>query len=131
MKKKEYITCKDCKKEVAGKVAGWIETKSGGFLCPRCAYNRAEEKKNEVVIEEESFQLGLIGNFILHIGWLFKEGGFPNKILSDDEHCNYKHLCGLTGDEIDIVSMVYPDICEECVAVVECKKDHAIREIDW
>ena len=47
------------------------------------------------------------------------------RILTDEEHKKHVHLCGRTGEEIDII---HP--CKDCPSWFECMKSHAIKGID-
>jgi nitrogen fixation NifU-like protein len=45
------------------------------------------------------------------------------KLITKEEHDEYIHLCGLSGNKVDKLS---PVECEECDMVKRCEKDHMI-----
>lgn len=47
------------------------------------------------------------------------------KKLTATEHENYKHLCGLTGKEIDETDILS---CDSCPLVQNCENDHIVLE---
>ncbi len=49
------------------------------------------------------------------------------KVLSDEEHDNYVHFCGLTGKEVEDQGIACKVICDRHL---ECLQDHAIKGKD-
>ena len=49
----------------------------------------------------------------------------PRKVLTDEEHEDYVHLCGLTGRELEELPEAH---CEECPRLPDCLWDHRLSE---
>lgn len=45
------------------------------------------------------------------------------KRLTPEEHLNYQHLCGMTGNELEELDVI---ICSNCPYVQNCENDHVI-----
>ena len=45
------------------------------------------------------------------------------KLLTEEEHDNYIHFCGLTGKHLEALSSIH---CTECPNVKKCENDHII-----
>jgi nitrogen fixation NifU-like protein len=46
-----------------------------------------------------------------------------SKLLTKEDHNNYKHFCGLTGNQLDALSSIP---CKDCDQVDACEVDHII-----
>lgn len=56
-------------------------------------------------------------------------GETPRILLTEEQHRKYKHLCGLTGEELEKVD--WPELCARCLQREKCLRDHAILGVDW
>lgn len=54
-------------------------------------------------------------------------GLYPKKVMTQEIHNYYIHLCGREGRILDAL----PHICRNCDRKHECLKDHAIKGVDW